>query len=398
MNGGVFLPGSTIGVIGGGQLGRMLVLEARRMGYRTIVLDPDEGAPAGQISDEHIVAPLTDVSAARELAMRADVVTLEWENADLAAVAALEELVAVRPGAKVLEVAQNRLLEKQAALRLGAETAPFRGVSSLDELLEGLSRFGTPSVLKTASGGYDGKGQRIIRGEDEVVEAFQELGSGSVPLILEGWVSFALEASVICARSLDGTIECFPVVENIHRNGILDFTVAPARISADVQRKAEEIGRKLIEGLEVVGLLAVELFIDTAGHVLVNEIAPRPHNSGHYTWEACSVSQFEQQLRAACGLPLEKPQLLSAAAMANLLGEDIGDGSEITTLPEVLSTPSLALHLYGKASARPGRKMGHLTILSADPSKALESVAAARARMVEGYKVVEPLAEPADTL
>lgn len=376
----VFLPGSTIGIIGGGQLGRMLALEARRMDYRTVVLDPDPRAPAGQVADDHIIAPLTDLAAARDLAALSDVVTLEWENADLAAVSALAELVPVRPGPAILEVAQNRLREKEAARSFGLATAPFHAVRSLRDLQNGLADTGTPAVLKTVYGGYDGKGQRVIRDLSEAEAAYGEL-KGAGDLILEGWVDFEMEVSVICARGLDGHVSCFPVVENIHRNGILDLTIAPARVSEDVRRRAAEVGARMAEGLDLVGLLAVEMFVARSGEVLVNEIAPRPHNSGHYTWEACSPSQFEMQLRAVCGLPLPDPLLLRPAAMANLLGDHVGDGRGIDATADALALPSVSLHLYGKAAGRPGRKMGHLTALAEDADTALARAVEARRRL-----------------
>ena len=385
MKSGIALPGSTIGIIGGGQLGRMLALEARRMDYRTIVLDPDPGAPAGQIADHHIVAPLTDLEAARELAARSDVVTLEWENADLAAVRVLAEAVPVRPGPKVLQVAQNRLLEKEAARSFGLSTAPFRSVTSLDELNAALTDLGTPAVLKTVFGGYDGKGQRVIRDVSEASAAFAELrDSGS--LILEGWVPFEREISIVCGRSVRGEVVAFPVVENIHERGILDLTLAPARIPDAILQRATEVGMRMTEGLGVEGLLAVEMFVTADGEVLINEIAPRPHNSGHYTWEACSISQFEMQLRAVCGLPLPVPVLLRPAAMANLLGDHIGDGRGIDATADALALPMVSLHLYGKAEGRPGRKMGHLTALADDTDSAMESVVEARRRLASGHQ------------
>ena len=381
----VVLPGSTIGIVGGGQLGRMLALEARRMDYRTLVLDPDPGAPAGQVADGHIVAQLTDVRAARELASRSDVVTLEWENADLAAVRALAELVEVHPGPHVLEVAQNRLREKESANALGLTTAPYRRVLSIGDLRAAVADLGTPAILKTASGGYDGKGQVVIRDEIDAEGAFIELGGGDRELILEGWVDFVMEVSVLCARSRDGAMVSFPVSENIHHSGILDVTVAPARIAETVGRAAVTAGERMAEGLDVVGLLAVELFVDREGHVLVNEIAPRPHNSGHYTWEACSVSQFEQQLRAVCGLPIQEPLLLRPAAMANLLGDHIGDGRQIAATADALAVPMVALHLYGKAEGRIGRKMGHLTALGESADAAVSSALRAREILTAGY-------------
>jgi 5-(carboxyamino)imidazole ribonucleotide synthase len=391
------LPGSTIGIVGGGQLGRMLGLEARRMGYRTVVLEPDPRAPATPVCDEQIVAPLSDVEAARELAARSDVVTLEWENADVAAVAALAEIVPVRPGPHVLRIAQNRLLEKETARALGLETADFRAVRDLADLKQALRELGTPAILKTATGGYDGRGQFLLRNPDEAEEAFAATGAGQVDLILEARVDFRLEASVLCARGQDGSIVSFPVGENIHRKGILDVTFVPAGLPPSVAERAIAIGERFAAGLDLIGLLAVELFVDREDRVLVNEIAPRPHNSGHYTWEACSVSQFEQQIRAVCGLPLEKPRLLSPAAMANLLGEDIGTGEGLATVVEALRTPGLRLHLYGKAEPRTGRKMGHLTVLAEDAHSARRAAESAREILRRGHVPMDPRAEPTDT-
>jgi 5-(carboxyamino)imidazole ribonucleotide synthase len=366
------------------------------MGYRTIVLDPDGSAPAGQAADDQILAPLSDVDAAMELAARADVVTLEWENADISAIAALEERLPVRPGTRALRVAQNRLLEKTEARRLGLNTAEFRAVSDSTELAAALAELGVPAILKTAMGGYDGRGQALIRAAPPPHAAFAALGGGAVPLILEAFVEFRLEASVICARGVDGTMASFPIVENRHHRGILDVTLAPARVSEAVAREAVEIGETLTRGLDVVGLLAVELFIGIDDRLYVNEIAPRPHNSGHYTWEACSVSQFEQQLRAVCGLPLARPVLLRPAAMANLLGEHCGTGGGLTTVAEALSTPMLSLHLYGKRTARPGRKMGHLTALADDVESAADRVLSARAAIRAEYGGLYPDAAGGD--
>lgn len=370
-------PGSVIGVVGGGQLGRMLALEARRMGYRTLVLDPAADAPAAQVADAAIQAPLDDLDAARELARRSAVVTLEWENADVGTLRELAETTPVRPGAHVLEVAQHRVREKETARRLGLGTADFRAVASLPALRQALAELGTPAVLKTARWGYDGKGQYVIRDPAEAGAAFAELAGDEPDLILEQWVPFAMEASVICARSPRGEMATFPIAENLHRNGILDVTVAPARLPAEVLAEARRVGEALTEGLDVVGLLAVELFVTAEGRLLVNEMAPRPHNSGHYTWEGCAVSQFEQQLRAVCGLPLGRPELLRPAAMANLLGEDLGDRARLPA-EEALALPMVALHLYGKGESRPGRKMGHLTALADTPDEALARVTAAK--------------------
>lgn len=393
MSRSAILPGSTIGVVGGGQLGRMLAFEARRMGYRIAVLDPSEHSPAAQVADRHVRAPLDDADALARLIDLSDVVTLEWENADADGLRALEGAAPIRPGPHVLEVAQHRIREKDSARRLGLPTAEYRPVQTLAELESAVAELGTPAVLKTCRGGYDAKGQRLIRSPEDARSAHQELGGGERELILEGWVPFRLEASVICARSPSGEIASFPVGENVHRNGILDFTLAPARIPPGVAREALRIGEALVEGLDVVGLLAVELFIDEDDRLYVNEIAPRPHNSGHYTWEACGPSQFEMQLRAICDLPLPRPQLLSPACMANLLGSHIGTGLHLGGSEQAFATPGLALHLYGKESARPGRKMGHLTVLAPTVDQAFAGAATARELLCAGYAATQPAAE-----
>ncbi|HET6231249.1 MAG TPA: 5-(carboxyamino)imidazole ribonucleotide synthase [Longimicrobiaceae bacterium] len=372
------LPGSTVGVVGGGQLGRMLAMEARRMGYRTLVLDPSPDSPAAQVADEQLRAPLDDHDAAHELARRSDVVTLEWENADVGTLRELEEIVPVRPGPHVLQVCQHRVNEKDAVRRLGIATAPYRAVVTREDLDRALADVGTPAVLKTARGGYDGKGQAVIRTPDQADAAFAALAAPGRKLILEGFVPFRMEVSVVCARTPAGQIASFPVAENLHRNGILDTCVVPAPIAPELAREARRIAEALAEELDVAGLLAVEMFVDGDDRLLVNEMAPRPHNSGHYTWEACAVSQFEQQLRAVCGLPLGSTELLRPAAMVNLLGEDGGTGLGDPRVVEALGVPEVALHLYGKPEARPGRKMGHLTALGADAAEALARARRAR--------------------
>jgi 5-(carboxyamino)imidazole ribonucleotide synthase len=378
---GVILPGSTLGMVGGGQLGRMFALEARRLGYRVVVLDPGENAPAAQVADEHLRAEFDDPQALRALAGRCQVVTLEWENADVAALRAIEGRVPVRPGVRVLEVAQHRVREKDAARALGVATAGYRAVGSLDGLRQALAELGTPAVLKTARWGYDGKGQAVIRDPAQAAEAYQAVGGGE-DLILEEWVRFSAEISVICARSPSGETACFPPAENLHRNAILDLSLVPARVPQAVARQAEDVARRLAEGLEVVGLLAVEMFVGEDGTVRMNEMAPRPHNSGHYTLEACPVSQFEQQLRAVCGLPLGSTELLRPAAMANLMGDDAGTCLQRPGVADALGIPGVALHLYGKGQARPGRKMGHLTALGGSVEEAMQRALAARQRIV----------------
>jgi 5-(carboxyamino)imidazole ribonucleotide synthase len=380
---GPILPGATIGVVGGGQLGRMFALEARRMGYRVLVLDPSPDSPAAQVADEQVLAPLDDRDAARELARRSDVVTLEWENADVDTLRELAGRVPVRPGAHVLEVCQHRVREKDAVRALGIGTAEYRAVGSAQDLRAALDAIGLPAVLKTARGGYDGKGQAVIRAADEAPAAYAALGGSAREMILEGMVRFRMEVSVVCARSPGGQVAAFPLAENLHRGGILDTSVVPAPVSDAVAARARGVAETLAEGLGVEGLLAVEMFVDEDDRILVNELAPRPHNSGHYTMEACPVSQFEQQLRAVCGLPLGSTELLRPAAMVNLLGEDGGTCLGDVRVARALAQPGVALHLYGKHEARPGRKMGHLTALGADPAQALARARAAR-RAIRG--------------
>jgi 5-(carboxyamino)imidazole ribonucleotide synthase len=372
------LPGATIGVVGGGQLGRMFALEARRMGYRVLVLDPAADSPAAQVADAHLGAPLDDVEAARALALRSDVVTLEWENADVGTLRELEGIRPVRPGAHVLEVCQHRVREKDAVRRLGIGTAEYRPVSTLEELHAALGEIGTPAVLKTARGGYDGKGQAVVRHESDAGAAFAAVGAPGRELILEGFVRFRMEVSVVTARSATGEVASFPCVENLHRNGILDTSVVPAPLPPAVAAEARRIAEAVAEGLDVVGVLAVEMFVDADDRILVNELAPRPHNSGHFTLEGTVVSQFEQQLRAVCGLPLGSTELLRPAAMVNLLGEDGGTGLHDPRVAQALAIPGVALHLYGKHDARPGRKMGHLTALGGTTDEALQRARRAR--------------------
>jgi 5-(carboxyamino)imidazole ribonucleotide synthase len=360
----------------------MFALEARRMGYRTRVLDPDSHSPAAQVADTHVCAPLDDRDAAGKLASGCDIVTLEWENADVATLRQLAERVPVHPAPDVLEIAQHRVREKDAVRRLGIPTAEYRPVSTADELRGALAEIGTPAVLKTTRGGYDGRGQVALHGAEDAEQAMVDLGPAG-ELVLEALVPFTLEVSAICARNSRGEVATFPIAENAHERGILDVTVAPARIPESVARTAREIGEALAVGLGVIGLLAVEMFVTADGGLLVNELAPRPHNSGHYTWEGCATSQFEQQLRAVCGLPLGSTDLLRPAAMANLLGERFGVDGSLRGIPEALATPGVAMHLYGKKHPRTGRKMGHLTALASTVDEAEARVKLARTRLGE---------------
>ncbi|ANK80201.1 MAG: 5-(carboxyamino)imidazole ribonucleotide synthase [Rhizobiales bacterium NRL2] len=349
-------PGSAIGVLGGGQLGRMMALAAARLGYRVHVFTPEADSPAAQVSAAATVARWDDLGALDAFAEQVDAVTLEFENVPVSAVERLAEKVPVRPGAKVLAVAQDRLREKTVARELGVPVAPFEPVTSDTDLADAIAAIGAPAVLKTRREGYDGKGQRMIRKAADAAAAFDELGRPAA--ILESFVEFTSEISVIAARGVDGEVRCYPAVENRHRNHILSLTIAPSPGPSAASKLAEEATRALIEALDVVGLLAVEFFVTPEEGVLFNEMAPRPHNSGHWTIEACRVSQFEQQVRATAGLPLGAPGFHHRAVMRNLIGDDAKDWAR-------LAAGDVSLHLYGKAEVRPGRKMGHVTKLYA---------------------------------
>jgi 5-(carboxyamino)imidazole ribonucleotide synthase len=369
----MILPGATLGVLGGGQLGRMFTLRARTMGYRVVVLDPDPESPAGQIADRHIQADYEDETALGELA-RCDAVTTEFENVPAAALARLSRSTLVRPGAQVVAIAQDRIAEKSFLQRSGFPTAPFRPVESAAELPRALSAVRLPALLKTSRLGYDGKGQATILAAADAEEAFRRLGN--VACVLEERLSLEMELSVVLARGEDGEVAAFPTGENRHRNGILETTVVPARVAPALTREATALALRVAESLEFVGVLGVELFVANGRQLYVNEIAPRTHNSGHYTLDACSVDQFEQQVRALCGLPLHEPRLLSPVTMINLFGDLWQDGAPHWA--EVFSRPGVRLHLYGKAEPRPGRKMGHLNCLGSNPDQALALAIEAR--------------------
>lgn len=372
------LPGATIGVFGSGQLGRMLALVARRMGYHIHTFSPEKHSPTGQVADVELCAPYDDLAAVRNFLQGVDVVTFEFENV-AAAVAQLaeEEGVPVRPGGWVLQTTQNRLSEKSFLAAAGLPVTPFAPVHSLDELHAGLARLGYPAVLKTAAFGYDGKGQVKITQADEAAAAWQAIGAQ--PAVLEAFVNFEREVSVVAVRGVDGSFAHYGMIENLHRNHILDLSLAPARVAPHVIDDAVEIAHTILTKLDVVGVLCVELFLTPEERLLVNELAPRPHNSGHLTIEAAITSQFEQQLRAVCGLPLGATTLLRPAAMANLLGDLWQTGEP--NWAAACALPEVKLHLYGKQAARPGRKMGHLTALADRVDAAQESVLTARERL-----------------
>jgi 5-(carboxyamino)imidazole ribonucleotide synthase len=366
--------------LGAGQLGRMFALAARALGYRVHIFAPEGDPPAGQVADRVVTAPYDDLERLREFARGVQVVTFEFENIPASSTAVVAELVPVRPSGTLLHVTQNRLREKRFLSGNGFPVTPFRRVNSLQDLLLAVDEIGIPGVLKTASFGYDGKGQVKINSSAELDSAWQAMkGEESV---YEAFVTFERELSVVGARGLGGEMALFPVFENAHADHILDVTLAPAQIRAGEAKQALALASGIMERLEVTGLLTVELFLTAGGNVLVNELAPRTHNSGHLTIDACVTSQFEQQVRAVCGLPLGSPELVQPAAMANLLGH-LWLGGEPDWV-EALKDPSVKLHLYGKAEARTGRKMGHLTVMGGSVKEAREKVVRARERLTAG--------------
>jgi 5-(carboxyamino)imidazole ribonucleotide synthase len=372
------LPGATIGVLGSGQLGRMFAIAARRMGYRVHTFSPDRDTPTGQVSDLEITASYEDLDKLREFAGGVQVVTFEFENVPATSVDAVAELVPVRPSGFVLHVAQHRAREKTFLSKAGLPVTPFALIATMEDLDAAVAELGCPAVLKTASFGYDGKGQVKIASADEARAAWDRLGRK--PCVLEAFIAFDREVSVVCARGVDGAMADYGVIENTHRHHILDLSVAPASVSESIAEEASRIARATLEALDLVGLLCVEMFVTRDGALLINELAPRPHNSGHLTFDACVTSQFEQQLRAVCGLPLGATDRLRPAAMANLLGDVWADGEP--RWADALRFPDVKLHLYGKTDPRPGRKMGHLTAMADTPEAAARTVLDARAALM----------------
>jgi len=363
-----------IGVIGGGQLGRMFALEAKRMGFEVVTLDPQEHSPSGQVSDEQIVAAYDDMEAIERLGQSTDIVTYEFENIAIASVEYLEQHgYRVLPSSDVLRITQDRLLEKRFVRSCGIATADFAEINRLDDLSEAGMSIGFPAILKTARGGYDGKGQWRIQSLDEGRAAFS--AAKGAKLIYERVVPFARELSVIATRGANDAVVCYPTGENTHDRGILAMTVAPARISDNARLRARSIATTIGKKLGIVGTYCVELFLQQNGELLVNEIAPRPHNSGHYTIDVTQCSQYEQHVRAICDLPLAEPKLESNAIMMNILGT--GKGDHLTGEEELLADPSIVLHMYGKRHAIARRKMGHFTMLVDGP---VDEPAIARAK------------------
>lgn len=368
----------TIGIIGGGQLGRMMALAARAMGFKIAVLDPTPNSPCGQVADVEITASFQDLKALENLVEISDVLTFEFENVDYEGLKLVEASGKLPQGTTLLKISQNRWLEKEALLNAGVAVAPYFTVENIEELKESLKLLESPKstlsrglsstlsngdgnnsslskgvkgILKTAMGGYDGKGQVVIRGEGDVLAAQQLL---SVPCVLEKWIPYTMELSVVVVRSTTGEVQCFPPAQNIHRNNILHQSIIPADISTAVEEKATQIALKIANHFDLIGTLAIEFFLTEDGNLLVNEIAPRPHNSGHWTMDGCTVSQFEQHIRAICGWKLIEPRILFPTVMTNILGEDLAD-----VMQELPHKSDTKVHLYGKAEAKKGRKMGH---------------------------------------
>jgi 5-(carboxyamino)imidazole ribonucleotide synthase len=358
----------------------MFAIAARRMGYRVHVLSPESDTPTGQVADVEVTAAYDDLDAVRRFAAQVAAVTFEFENVPAATAAAAAEKAPVRPAGQVLHVCQERLREKTFLAGAGLPVPPFAAVRATGEIAPALQKVGTPAVLKTAAFGYDGKGQARVTDVAEAEAAFSR--GGGQPCILESFVDFERELSVVAARGLDGAIAHWGVTENVHRRHILDVSVAPAAVAPETARAAVEIARAVLEALDVVGVLCVEMFLTRSGTLLVNELAPRPHNSGHLTVDASVTSQFEQQLRAVCGLPLGGTDLVRPAAMANLLGDLWAKGEP--DWAAACALPNVKLHLYGKAEARAGRKMGHLTALGGTADEARRAVLAARAALAPG--------------
>jgi 5-(carboxyamino)imidazole ribonucleotide synthase len=372
-------PGSAIGVLGGGQLGRMLSLEAHKLGYRVHVFEPSADSPAGQVSDVEVNAPYSDASALLDFARHIDVGTYEFENIPLPALEIVAGEVPVRPRGEVLHICQNREREKNFLAANGLPCARFWIVDSATSLTSALTQLDGQGVLKTADFGYDGKGQMRVRSGDDAAAAWTAFGGQRA--VLEGWIDFTHELSIVCARGLDGAIALFPAAENRHTHHILDFSIVPARIPESALAEAGAIARRIAETLDVVGLITAEFFLTRDGRILVNELAPRPHNSGHFSLDACVTSQFEQQVRAVCGLPLGSTELLRPVVMLNLLGDLWKSGEPDWNAILEGEGPDVKLHLYGKREARAGRKMGHLCVLADTVDEALAHAEAIKRRL-----------------
>lgn len=363
-----FIPqGSTIGIIGGGQLGQMMALDAKQTGMKVVILDPTPHCPAGQVADEQIVAPYADTKAIEKLADKADVLTYEFENVDLNALEDVQDRVYLPQGTNLLYTTKNRLREKNFLRQAGVKTAPFMAVHTSAELKDAVKKIGYPAVLKTSEGGYDGHGQEVLRNKDDLDKCALILATGDC--ILEGWVPFNRECSVMVGRNEDGEITAFPVSENIHHDEILHLSIVPARISSELQQKAQKIAVQIAQAINLRGILGVEMFVTDDGEIYINELAPRPHNSGHYSIEACNFSQFAIHNRAICNWPLPQVELLKPVVMVNVLGQHVNGVRQ-----QIQKKANWHFHDYGKAEVRHNRKMGHVTILTDDIEATLAEI------------------------
>ncbi len=359
------LPGATIGMLGGGQLGRMFTIAARNMGYKVIVLEPDNGSPAGQLADKHIIAAYDDAEALLQMSEQCDVITTEFENIPADVLNKLAESVPVHPSAKAVEKAQDRIVEKAFILSCGLLPVPYGIINTNSDIANAVKDLSFPAILKTARFGYDGKGQQTINSVDDVEAAYKE--TGQVACVLEQRIDLDCEISVVLGRNQHGKSHCFPVSENIHRDSILYQSICPANVDENIITAAQAATKRLADKLDYVGVLAVEFFVTKQGELLVNEMAPRTHNSGHFTIDACLTSQFEQQVRMVCGLPFGDSKLLSPVVMTNMLGDLWITKNDEMSQPKwqnIFENTSTKLHLYGKAEARKGRKMGHFCTLA----------------------------------
>ncbi|MBL5766785.1 5-(carboxyamino)imidazole ribonucleotide synthase [Heyndrickxia sporothermodurans] len=367
MNREIIQPGKTIGIIGGGQLGRMMALAAKEAGFRIIVLDPTNDCPCGQVADEQITAGYDDLQALEHLAKKCDVITFEFENIDYESLLSLSRIANVPQGAEIIRITQDRIIEKNTLVASGVKVAPFKVIHSEAEMNKAIQELGFPCVLKTSRGGYDGKGQHVIQCADDSIEAKKLLEYGAC--VLESWVEFEKEISVIVTRNVNGDMECFPVGENIHVDNILHQTIVPAHINKHIEVAAFQLAEKIAEHIELIGTLAVEMFLTADGQIFVNELAPRPHNSGHYSIEACDFSQFDQHIRAICNWPLKSPSLLKPVVMVNILGQHVEKLMEQIPLQSEWS-----IHLYGKSQSKYQRKMGHITVLTDNIERTLSQL------------------------
>ena len=363
----MLLPGSTIGMLGGGQLGRMFVMAARTLGYKVIVLEPDPQSPAGQLAEQHMIAAYDDETALKALAEQCDVITTEFENIPAKTLDYLAQIRPVHPSAYAVKMAQDRIVEKAFVRECGLSPVPYAVIRSSADLASAAQHIPFPAILKTARLGYDGKGQITVKNAQELAAAFTQLKQ--VDCVLEQRIELACEISIVLARHENGTVQCFPVAENLHRNGILHQTIAPARISETLAEQARQAATIMAQRLQFIGVMAVEFFVTQQGELLVNEMAPRTHNSGHYTLDACVTSQFEQQLRMVCGLAFGSTQQHTPVVMINLLG-DLWGASQ-PPWQHLFTQANSKLHLYGKQEARSGRKMGHFCTLAPSLDEAL---------------------------